>query len=237
MSSTSEKSFGARLRKFQDAIQFANTWQGFSPPRPEESLIELSKLIDLLIKGNSNEAATELEYSNAITVRQNLFIRKPESIDKLLVPIRGAVEAQFGKQHGTVKNIVGIITKMRNSKLVKLPKDAANPDAKDAISQSEKSYGSKTQYFSDIVTAIESTQDYTSSNPRLTVAALQDKVNELHTANDLVATNLQKIRTIRSVRDVNYSDLAERMTRLKAYAKSQYGIKSAEYKSLTALGI
>jgi len=79
--------------------------------------------------------------------------------------------------------------------------------------------------------------DYTSSNPNLTVAALQQKLQELTTANDAVANNLTRIAQSRRDRQQQYQQMAAIAAMLKDYASSQYGNRSPQYKSLTALGI
>src|SRR5882757_2808114 len=150
MASKSEKSFGARLRKFQDAVEYARLWVGYAPPRPEETIKELDKLVKDIIGANNSETSKQVQYGNAVAARQTLFTKNDGSIDKLLVRIRGAVEAQYGKTSSEANQVVRIILTMRKSKLIKLPADPANPEVAKVVSQSEKSYGSRTQYFSDI---------------------------------------------------------------------------------------
>jgi hypothetical protein len=237
MASQSEKSFGARLRKFQDAVQYAQNWEGYNPPRPQESIAELTQLVEKVITENQNETTSFAGYSEAVLTRKYLFTTRPGSIDKILVNIRGAVVAQYGKRTPQEKAIAALITTMRKTGIIKPPADPANPDAAKGVSQSEQSFGSKTQYFSDIVTTIATMADYTTSNPDLALSALQARVQQLHNANNAVADHLQLLRNSRTLRTANYNDLADRMTRMKAYTKSQYGIRSAEYKALMSLGI
>ena len=237
MASQSEKSFGARLRRFQDAIQYAQNWEGYNPPRPQESIAALTLLVEKVITENSSEITSFVGYTEAVSVRKDLFSIRPGSIEKMLTNIRGAVVAQYGKRTTQEKAVATIITNMRKTGIVKPPADPANPEVARVVSQSEQSYGSKTQYFADLVSTLSTMGDFTTSNPDLTLSALKAKVQQLHDANNAVADRLQLLRNMRAVRTANYDDLADRITRMKAYTKSQYGIKSAEYKALMSLGI
>lgn len=237
MASQSEKSFGARLRKLQDLVEYIKGWENYQPPRNEESLTELEKLIQSIGTINTSETTKQQKYSTNVKIRQDFYIKKSDSFMKLLVPVRAAVEAQFGKTNTEAKQVGAIVKKMRDTELVKLPADPTTNTAEKMISQSERSYGSMTQYFNDLITTIAGFSTFKTSNPEISLTALQKKLEDATAANNAVATSLQEIQSVRRSRKELYDDLAERIKRIKAYTKSQYGIKSPEYQSVINLGL
>ena len=237
MASKFETSFGARLRKFEDAIAFIQNWQDYTPDRPEIELANLTAFIAAIKTANTSETETEATYKAAVANRSELFNKNPRSVEKLITPIKAAVSYKFGRNSENTKNVAGIIRSFRASKLIKLPADPANPDKKNSVSQSQRSYGSRTQFFADMVDTISTYPGYTSSNPLLTLDALQQKKQELTTANDAVASNLEKISASRLSRIQAYDKMKALADTLKDYAIAHYGNSSREYKSLTGLGI
>lgn len=235
MNSVSEQSFGARLRRLQDAAAFIKTWPVYNPPRKEEQIHALDALIARAISDNQKEQEQKIIYNAAVLERQALFSGSDTSVQKMIIRIKAAVESQFGKKHAAYTEVTRIISKMREAKLIKLPPDAGNPDKAKTISTSEQSFGAKTKDFSDIITTLQGTAGYASATAALSVDNLLAMVKSMHTANDNVATQLQIIKTCRSSRLTSYADIEETSRRIKAYAKSEYGPQSKEYKSLMTL--
>ena len=236
MSSKAETSFGARLRKLQDATEYIKTWAGYAPPRLQETLPQLEAFIQTIKSSNDAETDRQARYSRQVSLRQQLFTGEG-GVKKLLTQIRGAVDAQYGRTSHEAQQVGAIIKVMRKSKLVKLPADPANPGVEKTVSQSEKSYGSQTQYFSDLVTTLAGFGDYASTTKAITLLALQALLVKLTEANNAVATQLQQMSSQRKDRRALYLELNDRMKRMKAYTRSQYGTKSAEYLALRGLKI
>lgn len=237
MASKFEKSFGARLRKFEDAVQYVQNWPGYAPDRPEISIDSLKELVTTIKQANEQETGTQAQYTAAVAARSELFNKGGSSVEKLLAPLKAAVTFKYGRQSSQAESVAAIIRSYRSSELIKLPPDPANPDKQKTISQSQRSYGSRTQFFSDIITTLDSYADFTSTNPELKITALQQKLQQLTSANDNVAVQLQKIAGTRQDRVKQYQQMATTAALLKDYASSQYGNRSPRYKSLTALGI
>src|SRR4051812_24650815 len=121
MASSSERSFGARLGKVQDIVQYSKGWEGYAPPRNNESAEGMETFIAEVIEANRLQTANQQNYNTAIVKRQKHFYKEITSIDKMLSPIRGAVEANFGKKSTQAKQVGAIIKLMRKTKAVKLP--------------------------------------------------------------------------------------------------------------------
>lgn len=237
MASKFETSFGARLRKFQDAVQYIQQWPVYAPEREEISIANLTALIQNIQKANEKETQMQVQHSAAVATRSGLFNDGPYSVEKLLAPLKAAVTLKYGRLSSQAAEVAAIIRSYRTTQLIKLPADPADPEKQKTISQSQRSYGSRTQFFADIVTTLGGFNGYSSSNPELTVNSLQQKLQAINTANDSVAASLQKVAAMRQDRLQQYQQMATCATLMKDYAASQYGNRSPQYKSLTALGL
>jgi hypothetical protein len=237
MPSQSESSFGARLRKGQDILQFITNFPGYAPPRPEESITGFDTFLVQISDNNTTETQAQQDYSQNVTLRQKAFLKEDGSVDKLLSPIKGAVEAQYGKNSKEAELISAIIKNMRNTKLIKPPIDPTATTAPTAISQSERSYGSLTQYFKDIINTLTQFNSYNPSNPQLTITGLKATATQLDTLNNTVAQKYQALKVARDKRRDIYTELKDRIQRIKSYVKAQYGNNSTEYRTIKSINI
>ena len=235
MTSVTESSFGARLRRAQDLLTYISGFKKYEPPRNEESITNLTALIDSIISVNTSEAGQRENYRNIVAQRQAAFSRQGDSVQKLLSPIKGAVEAQYGKKSPEATNLNSIIKKMRATKIVKAPADPTNPANEKAVSQSERSYGSVTQFFNDIVSTVSQFGAYNPSNEILKLTSLQTTAARLTTLNNDVAQKTQLLKTTKADRLAKYEVLRDSAQRIKAYIRAEYGIGSSEYKLIKGL--
>ncbi len=241
MASTTESSFGAKLRRAQDLLTFIQGFTGYAPPRAQESIIGFGTLVTTTIASNTSEATTQQQYKAVVDARQAAFKSNPVSITKLLPQIKGAIESQYGKKSTEAVSANAIIKTMRASKLIVTPAtpstDPNNPTTAQVLSQSEKSYGSQTQYFNDLINTISQFTAYAPSNNNIKLAQLQTFSTSVTTLNNAVAQKLQPLKTARATRSASYIDLKDRVQRIKQYVKSQYGLKSNEYNLIKGIKI
>lgn len=237
MVSTSENTFGARLRRAQDLVTFISGFSTYAPPRPQESIAGMTTLINTIISGNASESSLQQNYKAAVDARVAAFTAAPGSVEKLLSPIRGAVVAQYGKISTEADAIRAIVKKIRATKLTKAPADPTKPSQEKTISQSERSYGSITQFFNDIINTLTQFNAYNPSSPSLKIVSLQAIATQLTTLNNTVAQKTQQLKAIRLTRQNQYAELSDRAQRIKAYVKAQYGNTSAEYNLVKGLSI
>jgi hypothetical protein len=237
MGSTSENTFGSTLRRAQDLSTFITGFTGYNPPRPQESAAGMSTLITSVVTINASESSQHANYKAAVDARQAAFTKKTGSVEKLLSPIKGAIEAQYGKKSTEATTINAIIKKMRATKLTKAPVDPTKTEHTNTISQSERSYGSMTQLFNNIVNSLTQFTEYNPTNNALKTAQLQFTATQLTTLNDSVVQNVQLLQTTRSDRQVFYTDLKDRAQRIKSYVKAEYGNTSNEYNLIKGITI
>lgn len=237
MSTTSESGFGARLRHAQDIVSFITSFAGYSPPRTQESVAGMNTLVTSIVASNNTSMSQKNAYALAVSQRVNAFRKTPASVERLLPLIMGAVESQYGKTSIEYKTIAAIAKRMRSTRLIRPPVDPSDPESAVTVSSSEQSYGSMTQFFNDLKTSLTGFTGYNPSNTSIKLAALNTLSTALTTLNNTVATSLLNLKNARSARDLAYTDLKDRVKRIKAYVKAQYGVASNEYKMVKGIKV
>jgi hypothetical protein len=227
MASQSETSFGAKLRKAQDILAYITNFQNYAPPRTQESVAGFVQLITDIIATNTAETTQQQSYNANVTTRFFAFRKDDDCAFKRLAPIRAAVEAQFGKKSIEFNQVDTIVKQIRASKLIKFPATANSTEH--ALSQSEQSYGSTTQYFTDLVDTLGTLNNYNPTNTAIQITELINFKDNLNKLNTKVAIEFQGLKIARKSRRDLYADLSERVARIKAYVKATYGTQSQEY--------
>jgi len=237
MSTSSESGFGPRLRNAQDILSYISGFTGYSPPRTQESVAGFGTLLTSIITANTTGATFKNTYAMAVSQRVNAFRGVPGSVEKLLPLIMGATESQFGRSSVEYKSVAAIVKRMRASRLIRPPVDPAHPESAVVVSSSENSYGSMTQFFNDLKTTLTGFTGYNPSNASIKLAALNTLSTALTTLNNAVATALLNLKNARSARTTAYDDLKDRVKRIKAYVKAQYGTSSNEYTLIKGINV
>jgi hypothetical protein len=237
MASTFENTFGAKLRNAQDLVNFVQGFVGYAPPRTQETVASMNTLISNIVTSNNSLATLKQQFTTAVSARQNAYRGTSASLEKLLSPIKGAVEAQYGKTSIESKSIGSLISGMRASKLIRLPADPTKATEEQTISQSERSYGSIIQSFNNIVSGLQQFAGYNPSNVNLRIASLQAVATNITTLNNTVAQRLQAIKASQTTRNTQYTDLKDRVQRIKSYVKAQYGMASTEYNMVKGIKV
>ncbi len=234
MASTSEATFGAKIANAAAIATHLKSFNGYIAPTAETTIANYEALITSIKVENNNTSLKRSEYSMAVETRQKHFVTHPSSIAKLISPISSAVKAKLGKTSKEVNDVAALITKIRGERATK-PKEG---DTKEKISQSERSYGSMTQNFADIVSTLTALgANYAPVNELIKLPNLQAKIAEINQANNLVTSTYGGLKVSADQRNTLYETLAERTQRIKESIKSQYGVSSTEYKLIKGLRV
>jgi hypothetical protein len=231
----SETSFGARLLRAQNLHSYITNFAGFTPPRTQESATAFGDLLTVVSNANIAMTIAKQNYNTATSQRFDAFRSNTNSVFKLLPTIRGAVEAQYGKSSLEFKQIDAAIKIIRNNKIVRIA--ATETTEASTISLSEQSYGSSTQYFTNLVNNLTQLTGYNPSNATIKIPALQTLLTHINSLNMQVASSYQAMSSSRNARNIAYTDLKDRASRIKAYTKGNYGTMSPEYKLVKGLSI
>jgi len=232
---TTETSYGARLMRAGDLLNYMKEFPNFNPPRPEENPENFAVFVSTLEKASGTVADLRDRYTITVDARSKEFRTANGSLDKLLAPIRGAVEALYGRKSAEVRVILADINKIRSVKLTKAPADPTNPANEEAVSRSQKSYGSLTTIFGEMIRGLENITGYNPSNEMLTIGALTEKLNRMNTLNGEIATMVVQLKDAVANRVQLFEELKSRVQRIKAYTKAQYGVQSSQYKLIKGL--
>jgi hypothetical protein len=234
MASINEKTFGSRLTNAETLATHLTSFTAYSPVRPEESVANYKLLITTIKTNNTLVASTKTTYSQTTDKRVKLFTKNIDSLNKTLAPIAGQIKAKFGKTSKEAEYIASLIVKIRGESSKKLKKD----DEGEFVSQSERSYGSQTQTFNDIITTLTTYgTDYAPVNVKIKLSTLNTQLTALTTANTAVTTAYGAYKPAKDNRQTQYADLKDRSNRIKDSVKSQFGQTSNEYKLIKGLSI
>jgi hypothetical protein len=226
MASQSEVTFGARLSNAESILTHLQSFTGYTPPSRDYAPANLQSLITSIKTQNNSAAGSMQAYSAAVDKRQQLFEKNNDSLAKIMSPIGAAVRAAFGRSSKEIADMNGLIIKIRGKKI---KKGAAVPGA-DFISQSERSFGSLTQAFADMIAVLSNYgTGYQPANESIKVPALTIKLQELTQSNTAVTAAYGTLKQNRDDRGEQYKTLTTTVNGIKDAVKSQYGLRSTEY--------
>jgi hypothetical protein len=260
MATFSERSFGARLQKAKNILSYMQGFSNYNPPEADQQAAAFGNFLDDVMEANMSETELQQKYEAAVQTRLEHFRVGSASLLKLLAPIRGAVEAKFGKDSQEYKAVSKIINTMTAAKLVSAANEpqggeagegegeaggqadsgGAQPQGQtpgEAISKSQQSFGSLLGYFNDLITVLSQLNGYNPSKNALKVANLQSFAATLELLNTNVATKFQQLHQQRAERLALYDELGRKVQKIKAYVKSEYGVDSEPYKLLKGLSM
>ena len=153
---------------------------------------------------------------------------------KRLTPISAYTKALFGKTSKEAELVVALVNKLRGEKTNKYKKDETG----EWVSQSQRSYGSMTHNFSNLIdTLISFGATYAPSTDNITIDKLQELLEQLNESSEKVTQSYSKLKTQQDIRVAQYEDLTSRSSRIKETIKSIYGVSSTEYKLIKGLKI
>lgn len=234
MASNSELTFGSRLTNAETLVTHLQSFKDYVAQTPDQAVANVQAVITNIKTQNTTTAGDKQDFSSAVDLRQKLFQKDQDSLIKLLSPIGSAVRSAFGKTSKEAANIAALITKIRGVKVKKEPKEPTE----ETVSQSERSFGSITQTFSDIIATVQKFgSNYNPANEKVKLPALTDKLAQLTTANTNVPLAYGKLKQSRDDRNELYKNLTDITQRIKDAVKSQYTLNSTEYALIKGLKI
>ena len=234
MASTSEVTLGARVGNAEKLLTNLQSFTDYTAADPTLSIANLTRIIKDVRTKNTETASSAQGYSTSVDVRQSLFQKAENSLIKVLSLVGAAVRSSFGKTSKEYADISAMITKIRGIKVKRSVKD---PTA-DFVSQSERSYGSMTQNFSDLITTLENYGGkYAPANNEIQIATLKAKLSKLNDANVSVTSTYGAQKEKRDDRGELYKNLTAVTQRIKDGVKAQYGLSSTEYNLIKGLKV
>jgi hypothetical protein len=237
---TTSKSINMANRQSQAIalLTYISEFNGYNPPREEESVDNVRKIVDDIINAAAQETSAHTNFIEASGNRQVLVHGDNGSIRNTLQNIRSAVESQYGKKSNELATIAMILRRlepMRAKKAVEVtpitgsepPQPVEEPAA--IRSKSTQTFGNFEKVFRDIITALKEFGTFKPSNPNLAIDQLDQQSATFHDIMVNVASSTKNLKMSRTRQRELLDELAERAGRIKASVKSQYGKASDEY--------
>jgi hypothetical protein len=238
MATNRESSFGARLKNANDLVSYIRGFQNYNPPRTEESVDALASLTLTAEQLNTEAARCKSAYRTEVNKRQLFFRDGNASLERLLSPISKSVAAYFGKHSDESRQVTSIIREMRTTSLVAPPPaEGGNGETEEKNSRSQRSFGSVSKLFKDLVATLGKLNGYVPSNSVLSSENLTTLSESINASNTSVANTFQQLHDVRRKRLETYADLAERTSRVKLYVAAQYGNASDEFKLISKIKV
>ena len=183
----------------------------------------------------NTEVATKIQtYSMTIDAKQKIFLKAPNSISKIVTPVIANVRSIFGKNATETQNITNYITKIRGIKVAR----SSTTENSQTVSQSERSYGTLLQTFSDLITTLATFgANYSPANAECSVTELTQKRDLATQINTKSIQDFGALKIARESRTAKYEQLSQLCQRFKETVKAQYGTQSVEYKLVKGLKI
>lgn len=226
-------SFAAKLRSAQDLLANIKEFEGYDPPRPEESVVGFQAQIDSIIASNQAESAAVRDYRLLVKERQEIFFLNSDSIVKMFPVLKEIIKSQYGSKSGEVAILRTIVNKMRSTKSgvvgpVANATDTSNQER--SIRQSEKSFAAMTKNFNDFITVMEGFVDFKPAQEAFKIETLKRTAQSLTEMNDSIAQKINQLTNVRFERQQKYIELSNRFQRIKSFIRAHYGVGSPEYK-------
>lgn len=233
MATYNDTTFGARLRKAQEKIEYLNTISNYKPPKNDYTVESLQELANNILVVNSKINTLLLDYTLAVEERSNLFKKGEQSLEKRLTIIRNFIQAIYDKNSRHYQIVNDLIHKMRPVSNKKSSDELSEVEA--TVSKSQLSYGSLIANFQELVNVLKQYSEYNPNNQLIKISELEILLEKLRDLSNRVSNNANLLRPVRNERQNLYNDLKVRFTRIKAYIRADFGIKSTEYVSLKDL--
>lgn len=235
MRSTSESSFRARTGRAEEFLTYISGFVNYSPTRPEDRLEGMTQFVSQIKAANTAVADTETLKQMAIGKRYRAFYHEEDSVQKLVVQIKAAVDSQYGKRSSHAIVINRIIRNMRSVKLKISREEITDETQAKSHKKSERSFATVTEIFRELAVTLDHIPDYETSNHRVKKDALKKTVQKLAMLNGEVNTKKMDSDVARTHRCALFDELKIRTQRIKSYVKGQYGMYSDEYQLIKGL--
>jgi hypothetical protein len=238
MAKISESSFGNKLAKGKQMLDFMQTLKGYVAPNDQLKKENLSNLISLIEENNSKIAKSGDLLTQARAMRIDYF-KGDTGARKRCAMIRDFIGALYGgKTSSAYISVQKEIQKMNNYKKP-VKKDDTNDSMessnKRSISSAETSFGSVLQSLKNVLEVIKNISNYAPQNTLITVENFTKFITDIESCNQTINSQLYTYNECISKRQELYegtNGLRSTIQAIKMYVAGVYGKDSIEYKEV-----
>ncbi|GAB4332143.1 MAG: hypothetical protein OHK0038_07550 [Flammeovirgaceae bacterium] len=241
MAKISESSFGNKLAKGKQILDFIQNLKDYSAPTDILKKEYLNSLIQSIEENNSKIAKAGDLLTQARATRIDYF-RGETGAKKRCAMIRDFVGAlQGGKTSPAYLSIQKELQKMNNYKKPSKkeePIENTENNSKRSISSAETSFGSTLQSLKNVLEIIKNIPNYTPQNPLITVENFTKFIADIESCNQTINTQLYIYNESISKRQELYegvNGLRSIIQSIKLYIAGSYGKDSIEYKEIVKI--
>lgn len=226
--------FAERLQRARDMYSILKGFEGYNPPRAEESLERFQAFIDTLVMANKTVTDRNGDKRFKVSDRRDIYFDSVGSVMKFFSSIMLYIKAKYGQKSTEYAILRTIMNKMKSSKIVQSASTELAQDQKTRkpFNRSDRSFGSLTQYFQDFITTVLKFDGYDPDIEEYKPAGLEALLVKINKLNDDVATHKSELKTVQDERVELFNELRERSNRIKYYVKFKYGSDSTEYNQI-----
>jgi len=226
--------FAERLQRARDMFSILKGFEGYNPPRTEESLEGFQAFIETLVMANKTVTDRNGGKRFKVSDRRDIYFDSVDSVMKMFTNIMLYIKSKYGQKSTEYAILKTIMNKMKTTKIVKSvnAESAGDQNNRKPYNRSDRSFGSLTQYFQDFITIVLKFEGYNPDVEEYRPAGLQELLVKINKLNDEVATHKSELKTVQDERIVLFNELRDRSNRIKFYVKFKYGSDSTEYNQI-----
>lgn len=234
----SETTFGDRLARgylLNDAIA---QMVGYNPADTDIKTADYKQFLNDVDLKNTTLAGIKTEWQNAVKARQELYfndtgVKKRTSYVLAYCKSRSDIK----KETVVIERICRLILNYRKPKPPKIEKAADDTQTSKKRNLGEQSFGDLVKLLGDLLEALKQLPLYEPPNTLIKLDELTNFRNSLLDSNTVVGDKIYEYLVITKERLIMYEQLKDKMLRIKATVKAQYGINSNEYQSIKGIRV
>lgn len=241
MAKISEATFGNKLAKGQQLLDYIKTLNNYNPPTEALKKDKFEDLLKQINDTNSKLVSNKDLLAAARQKRTELYYGKT-GIIKRSAMVRDFVGVlSSGKDSHAFTNIQKEVQKMNNYKKPTKKEESTEDNTvatKKTVSNAETSFGSVLQGAKNILEIIKNISDYAPANALISIAGFTAFIAEIESANQAVNTNLYAYSDAVSKRQDLYegdTGLRRCFQDTKSFIAASYGKDSVEFKEVSKL--
>ena len=225
----SERTFGDILARAYRLYEAILQMLGFAPADADIMPPAFLTFLDSVDAKNNTVAATKQEWSMALKNRIELYFGI-EGIKK-----RASYVIAYCRSRSDLKKEAELIYRICK-KIQNYKKPKPEQDEKKRI-LGEQSYGDFVKLLGDLIEAVKQVPAYTPPNTLIKVVNLETFRTSLLAINKTIGEKYYEYSIKTKERLAMYVTLKDKMNRIKASVKSQYGLNSNEYNSIKGIRV
>jgi|GEM_PF-1818640 len=241
MASKSDSSFGNKLAKGQQILQYVKTLLAYKPPHEALSIERLEKFLKQISEANNKVANSYNLVAEARATRLDTYYGR-EGIKKRAAMIRDFVGIlPAGKNSPAYMNIQKECQKMSSYKKPSKKEENADNEVlpiKKTVSTSETSFGSILQSIKNIGEVVKNIVEYNPTNELITKKSIEAFILFIENANQTANTQQYVYADAIQKRQELYEGtegLRYCFQNIKSFIAANFGKSSAEFKEVSKI--